>query len=101
VDIIILIWLFGLTLVVAYNQISQRSVNYTMAVDLTALTAQVAATAGAEASALTLIKGLQAQLAAIPASTDPQTQAALDALSKQLSDATAPLAAAVAANPAP
>jgi hypothetical protein len=61
--------------------------------DLTALTAQVAATVGVEQSAITLIQGIAAQLAA--AQTDPVAVANLAAQLKASSDA---LAAAITAN---
>lgn len=61
--------------------------------DLTALTASVAANTTVVGSALTLIRGLSAQLAA--AGTDP---VALAALKTQLDTTDAALAAAVAAN---
>lgn len=64
-----------------------------MAADLSALTAQVAANATVIGSALTLIQGFAAQLAA--AGTDP---AALAALQAQLQASDDALAAAVAAN---
>lgn len=64
------------------------------------LTAQVTASIGVEASAVTLIQGISAQLAAlIAAGSDP---AALTALSDKLKTSADALAAAVAANtPAP
>jgi len=61
--------------------------------DLTALTAQVAENTTVEASAVTLIQGLAAALAA--AGTDP---VALGALQTQLKTSSDALAAAVAAN---
>jgi hypothetical protein len=64
--------------------------------DLTALTAEVAETTAVEQSAITLIQGIAAQLAA--AATDP---AAVQALADQLSSGAAGLAAAVAANTPP
>ncbi len=72
-----------------------------MTVDLTKITADVAAVQGVEASAVTLIQALAAAVKAIPPSTDPTTQAALDSLSSQLETGTASLSAAVVANPAP
>jgi hypothetical protein len=65
----------------------------TMALDLSILTAQVAATAGVEASAVTLIDAIAAELTA--QANDP---AAVTALANQLKAATDPLAAAIAAN---
>lgn len=64
-----------------------------MAADLTALTAQVAENTSAEASAITLLNGLSAQLASI--ATDPVAVAALAAELKSSGDA---LAAAIVAN---
>jgi len=61
--------------------------------DLKALTAQVTANTDAEASAITLIQGLAAQIAA--ASGD---QAAVDALAAQLKTSATALAAAIVAN---
>lgn len=61
--------------------------------DLTAITAQVAQNTTVEESAVTLIKGLAAQIQA--AGTDP---AALQALVTQLNGSATDLAAAVAAN---
>ena len=69
-----------------------------MAVDLTALTAEVARNTTVEASVEALVAQLVALVKAIPPSTDPTTQAALDALAKTLTDNDAALAAAVAAN---
>lgn len=66
-----------------------------MAQDLATLTAQVAQNVTVEGSALTLINGLAAQLAAAIASGNP---AALDALQQQLAASATSLAAAVAAN---
>jgi hypothetical protein len=71
----------------------------TMALDLTDLTAKVAANTDAEASTVTLlttIKGeLDAAIAALPTAADT---AALQALSDQIGANTAGLAAAVVAN---
>src|SRR6266550_2489713 len=64
-------------------------------VDLTGLTAQVAQTTSVEASAVALIQGIAAQLAAALASTDPT---AINALQVQLAASADALAAAVAAN---
>lgn len=69
----------------------------TIMADLTALTAQVAQNTTVEQSAVTLIQGLAAQIAA--AGTDP---VALAALVSQLNSSATALAAAVTANtPAP
>jgi hypothetical protein len=70
----------------------------TMAIDLTKLTAEVAANTSVTTSVETLISNLAAQIAAIPTSTDPATQAALDALVQQLNANDTGLAAAVTAN---
>jgi hypothetical protein len=62
-------------------------------IDLTALTAQVAQNTSVEASAVTLIQGIAAELAA--AQTDP---AAVAALAAQLNTSATALAAAITAN---
>jgi hypothetical protein len=67
-----------------------------MASSLDDLTGQVAKTVGVEESAITLIQGFAAQLAA--AGTDPVK---LDALKTQLATSQSALAAAVAANSTP
>jgi len=83
--------------------------NDTMALDLTKLTATVAKQTTVEQSALTLITGLSANLAAIAkqlaaaiAANDPVAQAAaqaqLDALQATLDNNDEELAAAIAAN---
>lgn len=64
-----------------------------MSTELDALTAQVAQNTSVEASAVTLIQGLAAQLAA--AGTDP---AKLSALQSQLNTSATALAAAITAN---
>ncbi len=69
-----------------------------MAIDLTSLTAEVARNTSVEQSVVTLVNNLAAQIAAIPASTDPVTQAALDALKTTLSQNDDAIAAAVTAN---
>jgi hypothetical protein len=63
---------------------------------LAALTTQVNNTVGAESSAIVLIQGLAAEIAAAVATNDT---AALTSLSASLSTSTNALAAAVAANP--
>jgi hypothetical protein len=63
-----------------------------MSAEFDALTAQVAASTTVEASAVTLIQGIAAQLAGNPSA------AAVTALSAQLSSSATALAAAVAAN---
>jgi hypothetical protein len=65
----------------------------TIMADLTALTAQVTQNTSVEASAVTLIQGLAAQIAA--AGTDP---VALAALTAQLNNSATALAQAVTAN---
>jgi hypothetical protein len=70
----------------------------TMAVDLSALTAEVARNTTVEQSVVTLVNNLAAQIAAIPPSTDPVTQAALDALNATLTQNDDAIASAVAAN---
>lgn len=65
---------------------------------LTELQAAVTANGDVEASAVALIEGISAQLAAAVAANDP---AAVKALSDELVAQTAALAAAVAANTAP
>lgn len=62
---------------------------------LTDLQAQVAANTSVEASAVTLIQGLAAQIAAAVGANDT---AALQALSSQLNSSATALAAAVTAN---
>lgn len=69
-----------------------------MAIDLTALTAEVANNTTVDAAVLALVKNLAAQIAAIPPSTDPTTQAALDGLVTTLKGNDAAIAAAVTAN---
>jgi hypothetical protein len=70
-----------------------------MAIDLTAATAEIARNTSVSASAVLAIQTLIAQIAAVPASTDPATQAALDNIVQnwQANDAT--VAAAVANTP--
>ena len=63
--------------------------------DIVSLTAQVAQNTSVEASAVTLIQGIAAQLATAIASGDP---AALDALQAQLATSATALAAAITAN---
>lgn len=69
-----------------------------MAIDLTKLTAEVTANTTVTSSVETLITNLAAQIAAIPTSTDPVTQAALDALVATLNANDTSLANAVTAN---
>ncbi len=65
----------------------------TIMADLTALTTQVTANTDAEKSAITLLNGLSAQIAALK--TDP---VALQALADQLKGSATDLAAAIVAN---
>ena len=69
-----------------------------MAIDISALTAEVANNTAVDGSIVQLVQNLAAQIAAIPPSTDPQTQAALDALTATLKNNDASIAAAVVAN---
>jgi hypothetical protein len=69
-----------------------------MAIDLTALTAEVANNTSVDASIVQLVQNLAAQIAAIPPSTDPTTQAALDALTATLKTNDGGIAAAVVKN---
>jgi hypothetical protein len=69
-----------------------------MSVQLDALTAQVAATNTVAASAVTLIQGLSAQLAAAIAAQPTDDGAALASLSSALSTQSTQLAAAITAN---
>jgi hypothetical protein len=69
-----------------------------MSTQLDALTAQVAASNSVAASAITLLNGLSAQLAAAIAAQPQDDGAALAALSLSLSTETTSLAAAVSAN---
>lgn len=87
-------WIQDLTIL--KSQIEQRQnliqeVLRIMGLDLTALTQQVAATATVEASAVTLINAIIAELMAN--ANDP---AAVTALANQLKAATDPLATAIA-----
>ena len=70
----------------------------TMAIDLTKITAEVANNTAVDASIEQLVQNLAAQIAAIPVSTDPVTQAALDQLTSTLTTNDAAIAAAVTAN---
>ena len=69
-----------------------------MAVDLTSLTAEVTRNSDVTASIVQLVNNLAAQIAAIPPSSDPATQAALDQLKTTLSVNDDAIAAAVVAN---
>ena len=72
-----------------------------MAIDLTAMTAEVANNTTVEGSVLSLLSQLTTMIQNIPPSTDPVTQAALNALVGTLSSNDAALAAAVTANTPP
>ena len=69
-----------------------------MAIDLTSMTAEVANNSSVTGSVVTLLNNLTAIIKAIPPSTDPVTQAALDQLSTTLTANDAAAAAAVVAN---
>ena len=69
-----------------------------MAIDLTAVTAEVANNTSVTSSVVTLLGNLTALIKAIPPSTDPVTQAALDQLTATLSANDTSVAAAVVAN---
>ena len=69
-----------------------------MAVDLTSLTAEVTRNSDVTASIVQLVNNLAAQIAAIPPSSDPATQAAMDQLKTTLSVNDDAIAAAVVAN---
>jgi hypothetical protein len=69
-----------------------------MAIDLTAITAEVANNATVSGSVVQLVQNLAAQIAAIPPSTDPTTQAALEALTATLGSNDTAIAAVVTAN---
>jgi len=70
----------------------------TMAIDLTKITAEVQANTTVTQSVVTLVNSLAAQIAAIPPSSDPTTQAALDQLVQTLGANDQTIAAAVTAN---
>ena len=72
--------------------------NREMAIDLTALTAEVANNTQVDTSIVQLVQNLAAQIAAIPPSSDPTTQAALTALVATLQSNDAAIAAAVTKN---
>lgn len=69
-----------------------------MAINLDALTAEVTNNTNVTQSIVKLVQNLAAQIAAIPPSNDPQTQAALDALTATLTSNDGAIAAAVTAN---
>lgn len=69
---------------------------------LTDLQADVAAETTVASSAVTLLSGLSAQIAALKSTqTDPATAVAIDALASQVESSTADLSAAVTANTPP
>jgi hypothetical protein len=69
-----------------------------MAVSLSALTAEVANNTTVTGSVVTLLNNLTAIIKAIPPSSDPATQAALDALTATIAANDAAVAAAVTSN---
>jgi hypothetical protein len=69
-----------------------------MTISLDALSAAVANNSTIEGSVVTLLQQLASQIAAIPPSNDPATQASLDALVATLSQNDTTLASAVVAN---
>ncbi len=69
-----------------------------MAIDLTAITTEVAKNTTVAGSVVALLQQLTAMIQAIPPSSDPVTQAALDALVASLSTNDQAVAAAVVAN---
>jgi uncharacterized coiled-coil protein SlyX len=70
----------------------------TMAIDLTKLTTEVSNNSTVTASVVALVNLLSAEIKAIPPSTDPTTQAALDVLTSTLAANDNTIAAAVTAN---
>jgi hypothetical protein len=69
-----------------------------LAIDLTTLTAEVTNNTSVTNSVVTLLGNLTALIKAIPPSTDPVTQAALDALTATLTSNDTTIAGAVVAN---
>lgn len=69
-----------------------------MAIDLTTITAAVAKNTEVDASVEQLLANLTAMIKAIPPSTDPTTQAALEQLATTLATNNDNIAAAVVAN---
>lgn len=69
-----------------------------MAVDVSAITAEVQRNTTVTQSVVQLVQNLADQLANIPPSTDPQTQAAIDGLKATLTANDDAIAAAVTAN---
>ena len=78
------------------NTISQQETQ--MAVDVSALTAEVTRNSSVTASVVQLVNNLAEQIANFPPSDDPVTQAALDALRNTLVSNDDTIAAAVTAN---
>jgi hypothetical protein len=72
-----------------------------MTVNIDALTAEIANNSTVQGSVVALLQQLAAQVSAIPPSSDPVTQAALDALVATLSQNDQTLADAVIANTPP
>lgn len=70
----------------------------TMAVDVSKIQADVAAQTTVTQSAVALLQQLTDALKNIPPSTDPQTQAAIDALAQSIEANTASLADAITKN---
>jgi hypothetical protein len=69
-----------------------------LAVDLSALTAEVANNTSVTSSVVTLLGNLTALIKAIPPSTDPVTQAALDQITATITGNDTTIAGAVVAN---
>lgn len=69
-----------------------------MPVDLSLITAEVAHNTDVTASVLQVVQNMATALAAIPPSSDPTTQAAIDALKTTLATNDAAIAASVIAN---
>lgn len=91
------VWIQELNILKSRFEIRQellQEVLKTMAIDLSALTAQIAATASVEASAVTLINAIVAEIVA--SANDPTKVVELAA---QLKAATDPLALAIATSP--
>ncbi len=69
-----------------------------MAIDLTAITAEVSKNTDVTNSVIQLVQNLATEIANIPPSNDPATQAALDQLSATLANNDTAIAGAVTAN---
>ena len=69
-----------------------------MAIDVSAITAEVQRNTDVTKSVVQLVQNLANQIASIPPSNDPQTQAALDQLKNTLTQNDDQIAAAVTAN---